>query len=36
MPHLGIFGLGFYKTIAIIEINTLQFLNSQNFAKKSP
>ena len=34
MPYLGIFGLEFHKTIAIFEINTLEFVYLKIFAKK--
>ena len=29
MPYLGIFGLGFKKTIVIFEINTLDFVKNE-------
>ena len=34
MPCLGIFGLGFKKTIVILEISTIKFVKLWNFAKK--
>ena len=30
MPYLGIFGLEFYKTIVIIEISTLKFVEIES------
>ena len=33
MPHLAIFGLDFQKTIVLFEINSLEFVKLQNFAK---
>ena len=35
MRYLGIFELGFEKTIAIFEMSNLTFHNLQNFAKKT-
>ena len=32
-PYLGLSGLEFKKTIAILEISTLKFVQLQNFAK---
>ena len=34
MPHLAILGLDFQKTIVLFEINSLEFVKFQNFAKK--
>ena len=34
MRYLGIFGLGFYKTIVIFEISSFEFILLQNFVKK--
>ena len=34
-PYLGLSGLEFKKTIAIIEISTLKFVQLQNFAKNT-
>ena len=35
MPYLDIFGLKFETNFVIFEISTLEFVQSQNFVKKT-